>query len=80
MAKAKRSKSGDPVIRGPVPAEERIARLLALLLVKEIPVKDDKVRHLRAAGFEVSDVANMLNMTNHAVSVADSRGKKKVSG
>jgi hypothetical protein len=58
-------------------ADERIARLLGLLLVRDIKSAIDQVGLLRRAGFTVSDVAQMLNMTENHVRVADHAGRKK---
>jgi hypothetical protein len=79
MAKRKRSAPGDKSgsARVPVPADEKIARLLAMLLVKDIKKKTDKVPLLRSAGFEVSEVASMLGMTENHVTVADHVGRKR---
>lgn len=63
-----------------ISAEEKIARLLALLLVKDIKKKTDQVPLLRSAGFEVSEVAAMLGMTENHVKVADHMGRKKRKG
>lgn len=63
--------------RRSVSAEEKIARLLALLLVKDIKKKTDQVPLLRSAGFDVSEVADMLGMTENHVMVADHHGRKK---
>ncbi len=57
--------------------EEKIARLLALLLVRDIKKKTDQVPLLRSAGFEVSEVADLLGMTENHVKVADHLGRKK---
>lgn len=60
-----------------VSSEEKIARLLGLLLVKDMENKIDQVTLLRSAGFEVSDVALMLGMTENHVNVAAHAGRKK---
>ena len=60
-----------------ISADEKIARLLGLLLVKDIKKKTDQVPLLRRVGFGVSEVANMLNMTENHVKVADHLGRKK---
>jgi hypothetical protein len=78
MAKRKKVDVDGPA-RG-VPAEEKIARLLGLLLVKDSKNASDQVTLLRRAGFEVSDVAAMLNMTENHVRVADHHGRKKKVG
>jgi hypothetical protein len=60
-----------------VAADEKIARLLGLLLTKDIKNKTDAVPMLRRAGFSVTDVANLLNMAENHVRVADHQGRKK---
>jgi len=65
---------------GRIPAEEKIARLLAMLLVKDVRKKTDAVPMLRRAGFEVAEVADMLGMTENHVKVADHHGRKKKAG
>jgi len=79
MARGKRKKLADQNSKsdGRVPADEKVARLLGLLLVKDIKKKTDKVPMLRAAGFQVSEVAHMLGMTENHVRVADHLGQKK---
>jgi hypothetical protein len=63
-----------------ISAEEKIAHLLGLLLVKDIKKKTDQVPLLRRVGFEVSEVADMLGMTENHVKVADHHGRKKTTG
>lgn len=77
---AKRRKK--PVAEGGarVGGEEKIARLLAMLLIKDVKKKTDAVPMLRRAGFEVSEVADMLGMTENHVKVADHHGRKKKAG
>ena len=79
MAQRKRNAPADEnsSARRRVPAEEKIARLLGLLLVKDIKKKTDQVPLLRSAGFEVSEVAEMLGITENHVKVADHQGRKK---
>lgn len=80
MAKQKRRKrvaAGDDNARAHIPADEKIARLLGLLLVRDIGKKTDQVPLLRRIGFEVSEVASMLDMTENHVMVADHRGRRK---
>jgi hypothetical protein len=60
-----------------VSSEEKIARLLGLLLVKDIKKKTDQVPLLRSVGFDVSEVADLLGMTENHVKVADHHGRKK---
>ena len=63
--------------RSRVSAEDKIARLLGLLLVKDVKKKTDQVPLLRSVGFEVAEVADLLGMTENHVKVADHQGRKK---
>lgn len=72
--------AGDAPGKSRVSADEKIARLLGLLLVKDIKKKTDQVPLLRRVGFDVSEIANMLNMTENHVKVADHHGRKKKTG
>lgn len=80
---AKRKKSPHAAAEVPrahvVGAEEKIARLLGMLLVKDIKNKNDQVPLLRRAGFDVSEVADMLGISANHVMVADHLGRKKKS-
>jgi hypothetical protein len=60
-----------------ISGSDKIARVLGMLLVKEIENKTDQVPLLRSAGFEVSEIASMLRMTENHVKVADHLGRKK---
>ncbi len=64
--------------RESVPADEKIARLLGMLLVKDMEQKTEQVALLRAVGFEVSEVAAMLGMTENHVNVAAYHGRKNL--
>jgi len=82
--KAKRARKRNNLVepatpRKPATSEEKIARLLGLLLVKDVHNNQDKVRLLRTAGFEVAEVADMLNMTPTRVSDADYKSKQKAA-
>ena len=70
---ARPNKGGEPVS-----AEEKIARTLGLLLVKDMEQKTDQVALLRAIGFEVADVAAMFGMTENHVNQAAFQGRKKL--
>lgn len=79
MAKRKRrgrAEENGGARRG-VSAEDKIARLLGLLLVKDVKKKTDKVPLLRSAGFGVSEVADMLGITEKHVTVATVIGRRK---
>lgn len=75
--KRKRASAAEISGKSRVSAEEKIARLLGLLLVKDIKKKTDQVPLLRRVGFDVSEVASLLNMTENHVKVADHHGRKK---
>ena len=64
----------------PVSSEEKIARLLGLLLVKEMESKTEQVTLLRSVGFAVSEVATMLGISENHVNVAAHHGRKKLGG
>jgi hypothetical protein len=78
--KRKPAAAGNDNGRKRVSAEEKIARLLGLFVVKDIKKKTDQVPLLRRVGFEVSEVADMLGMTENHVKVADHHGRKKTRG
>jgi hypothetical protein len=59
-----------------VSAEEKLARLLGILVVKDIEQKTEQVTLLRSIGFEVAEVAAMLRMTENHVNVAAHHGRK----
>lgn len=63
----------------PLSSEEKIARLMGLLLIKDVENKIDQVTLLKTAGFQNAEVASMLNMTENHVKVATFAGKKKQS-
>jgi len=73
MPPAKRKSDGAEQI----PADEKIARLLALVVVREIEQPVDKIRALKAAGFSASQMAPILGMTENAINVALHRARKK---
>lgn len=57
--------------------EEKIARLLALLLVKDVQVDAAKFPVLRSAGFTNAEIAEMLGTSEGTVRVALNRTRKK---
>lgn len=59
-----------------VSAQEKVARLLAFLLMKDIKNNTEKVPLLRSAGFDVAEVADMLDISPNQVRVADHVGRK----
>ena len=79
MAKRRKNEAAEAPSTRRVSADEKIARLLGLLLVKDIKKKQDQVPLLRRVGFEVSEVADMLGMSTNHVKVADHHGRKKKS-
>jgi hypothetical protein len=60
-----------------VSAENKIARILALLLIKDVEQKPQQVALLRSAGFEIPEIASLLAISENNVSVALHRQKKK---
>jgi DNA-directed RNA polymerase specialized sigma24 family protein len=68
------SGSGGPKTLDPL---EKIARLLAMLLVKDKTTTVDQVALLRTAGFQPSEVAMMLGITENHVRVAAFSGRKR---
>jgi cell division protein ZapA (FtsZ GTPase activity inhibitor) len=61
-------------------SEEKIARLLAILVVRDIEQSADKIRTLKAAGFAVAQMAPILSMTENAINVALHRARKMEGG
>ena len=61
----------------PVSAHDKIARLLGVLATKDLQQVPERVVLLRAVGFEVSEVASILGMTENHVRVAAHQGRKK---
>jgi DNA-directed RNA polymerase specialized sigma24 family protein len=58
-------------------SEEKIARLLAMLVVKDIPSDIAKVPVLRAAGFNTGEIAGLLGTTEATVRAAGATMRKK---
>jgi hypothetical protein len=80
-AKAKNAKAGkESRTTEPIPADEKIARLLGILATKDIEQVSDRVTLLRAVGFSVPDVAGILGLTENHVRVASHLGRKKRQG
>jgi len=65
--------SGD----SPIAATDKVARLLALLLVRDIEQKGDRVQMLQAAGFQISEIAVLLGLSENTVSVTAYQNRKK---
>ena len=61
----------------PVSSEEKIARLLGIIVIKGIESRGDQATLLRSVGFEVAEVASMLGMSENHVKVASHHGRKK---
>lgn len=57
--------------------EEKIARLLAILLVKDSKADAAKFPVLRSAGFTNAEIADILGTTEDTVRVALNRTRKK---
>lgn len=60
-----------------VPAMEKIARLLAILAMRDLEQKSDQVQMLQAAGFNVAEVAGLMGLTSNAVNVMAHRNRKR---
>lgn len=69
-------KSGDGAIALPVSPEEKISRLLGLLVVRDVETSAGKVKLLRNIGFSITEIALMLDTSENAVAVADHRARK----
>jgi DNA-directed RNA polymerase specialized sigma24 family protein len=63
--------------REPVSAYEKIARLLGMLAIRNVEALTERVTLLRSAGFQVSEVAEMLGIEENHVRVATHHGRKK---
>jgi DNA-directed RNA polymerase specialized sigma24 family protein len=55
----------------------RIAKLLALYLIRDIEEESKKVTRLNAVGFSTAEIAAMLDKTEDNVRVQMSQSKKK---
>ena len=64
----------------PVSAHDKIARLLGVLATKDLQQVPERVVLLRAVGFEVSEVASILGMTENHVRVAAPRVARSRKG
>ncbi len=73
----KRKSAAEDRKDGGVPAADKIARLLGMLIVKDLKKRTDQVPLLRSAGFAVSEVADMLGMDENHVRVADHHGRRR---
>lgn len=60
-----------------VSSNEKIARLLALLVTKDLDQKTDQVVLLRRIGFSIGEVAAILGMTANHVNVATHMAKRR---
>lgn len=62
-------------------AEDKIARILGILAVKDVPDSADKVVMLQGAGFGSPEISSMLDITRNAIDLINfrrrQRGKKK---
>lgn len=59
-----------------VSATDKIARLLAVFITKDIEDTKSRVSLLRSVGFDVAETAAVLGMTENAVSIASHRAQK----
>lgn len=58
-------------------AHDKIARMLGILAAQNLKGKHEQVSMLRSAGFEIGEVAEMLNISSNVVSVFAHEAKKK---
>lgn len=80
MARERRRRAKAEANSGePLSSQDKIARLVGLFLIKDIEQKIDQVTLLRSAGFQVSEVAAMLGISEKHVTVATHKGRKKKS-
>jgi hypothetical protein len=75
MAKAKNRDADSRV-----PAEEKIARLLAVLVIKDVKTVNEKAAALRAGGFDIAETAELLGVSYDAARMARNAGKKRKKG
>ena len=76
-SKRKRKRAAEDGKDTAVPAADKIARLLGMLMVKDLKKRTDQVPLLRSAGFGVSEVADMLGIDENHVRVADHHDRSK---
>jgi hypothetical protein len=80
MPKTKKSASRPTAERPariePLRSEEKIARLLGLIAIQGIKWKPAQTMMLRGAGFTNAEMAEMLDITDNAVSVLIYTAKK----
>jgi DNA-directed RNA polymerase specialized sigma24 family protein len=62
---------------GPVSAQDKIARMLGILAVKDKAEPADQVVLLQGAGFEKAEIASMLGISENNVSVINYRLRNK---
>jgi DNA-directed RNA polymerase specialized sigma24 family protein len=77
MARKQRKSAADTMNDGHASALDKIARLLGMLLVKDIKSRTQQVPLLRSAGFSISEIADMLGIAENHVRVADHHGRKR---
>jgi hypothetical protein len=60
----------------------RIAKLLALYLLKDVDDEGKKITRLKAVGFTAPEIAELLDKTetNVRVQISQSKGKRKKKG
>lgn len=80
MAKVKSTQSESEPSETSISSEEKIARLLGLLLIKDTKKQEDQVVQLMRAGFRGNDVAEMLGISRNQVSVITYNLRRKSGG
>jgi DNA-directed RNA polymerase specialized sigma24 family protein len=73
MPKGKRGKTSAE----PVSAQDKIARMLGILAVKDKTEAADQVVLLQGAGFEQTEIASMLGISENNISVINYRLRNK---
>jgi DNA-directed RNA polymerase specialized sigma24 family protein len=58
---------------------DKIIRLLALSVVKDMKTQKDKILYLTSFGFGPSDIATLIGTTSNTVNVALSKTRKKTA-
>jgi hypothetical protein len=75
MAKRKSGKSTGAA--EPVSAQDKIARMLGIIAVKDKTEPSDQVIILQGAGFEQAEIASMLGISENNISVINYRLRNK---
>lgn len=58
-------------------AEDKIARILGILAVRDLPDSADKVVTLQGSGFGSAEISSMLDLTRNAIDLINFRRRKR---